>query len=592
MAEERVQRRLAAILAADVVGYSRLMAADEAGTLAILKARRREVLDPLVARHQGRIFKIAGDGVLVEFGSAVNAVQCAVDVQQGMAVANADQAENRRIVLRVGVNLGDVIVEGSDLYGDGVNIAARLEGIAEPGTILVSGTAYDHTKTKVKTGFDDLGVHSLKNIAEPVRVYRVTGTPIALAPVAKFNADKPSIAVLPFTNMSGSSEQDYFTDGITEDIITELSRFSGLLVIARHSSFAYRGKSVDARQVGRELNVQYLLEGSIRVVKTRARITAQLISTVDGSHVWAERYDRELSDIFSIQDEISRSVSSMSVLRLQDDRLVRSASKPPNSITAYEWWLRGKHAFELETREGMIEAQALFSKALEIDTNYARAIAGLAIVHNMATSYTGWGVSLDKPHQLALDLAQRAAQLDPTDNIAEIILGWCHMFRRQFGEAKRHFDRAYALNPNDADGLAYRSSYLAYTGQFDEAELTREQALRHNPHHPNRYLGTGIVINVLSRRYGPAIDLASLASRDIWPEFPGWLAVAQAHLGNVDAARTLGAAFLRNVKAIWRGDSNVDDRELVRWFLLDNPIQHKVDIDHFLEGLRIAGLRV
>jgi adenylate cyclase len=592
MAEEAFQRRLAAILAADVVGYSRLMETDEAGTLGALKARRKGVLDPLVAKHHGRVFKVTGDGVLVEFGSAVNAVLCAVELQRGMAAANGDQPEGRHIVLRIGVNLGDVMVVGSDLYGDGVNIAARLEALAEPGGILVSGTAYDHIKNKIKAGFEDLGIQNLKNIDEPVRAYRVTGVPIGKSSVLKSGADKPSIAVLPFTNMSGNAEQDYFTEGITEDIITELSRFNGLYVIARHSSFAYRGRSVDARQIGRELGVQYLLEGSIRVVGARARITAQLVDTNSGSHLWAERYERDLNDIFSIQDEISRAVASMAVLRLEDDRLERVASKPPNSITAYEWWLRGKRAVALSTREGMFEAQRLFEKALEIDPNYARGIAGLAFVHNLATSYTGWGVSLDEPHELALNLARKAAQLDPTDHVAEIILGWCYMFRRQYNKAKTHFDRAYALNPNDADGLAYRSNYLAYTAQCEEAMRSLTQAFRLNPYHPNWYLGYSVVAHVLCHHYDRAIEAGSQASSDVWPEFPGWLAVAHAHLGNLDEARSLGAAFLHNVRSIWRGDSNVDDKELLRWLFLDNPIQHKAEIDHVVAGFRIAGLRV
>src|SRR5262245_61029399 len=257
MAEERIQRRLAAILAADVVGFSRLMEADELGTLTALKSRRKDVLDPLVASHQGRIFKVTGDGVLVEFGSAVNALQCAVDLQHAMATANSDQADDRHIVLRIGINLGDVMIEGSDLYGDGVNIAARLEAIAEPGGILVSGTAYDHIKSKVKVSFDDRGAQPLKNIVEPVRVYHVVGTPLVSVASPKAATEKPSIAVLPFTNMSGDPEQEYFSDGITEDIITELSRFRSLFVIARNSSFQYRGKSIDIRQVARELGVSY-----------------------------------------------------------------------------------------------------------------------------------------------------------------------------------------------------------------------------------------------------------------------------------------------------------------------------------------------
>jgi adenylate cyclase len=277
MVEQPVQRRLAAILAADVVGYSRLMEADEAGTLAALKSRRRDVLVPLVAKHQGRIFKTTGDGVLIEFGSAVNAVQCANELQLGMAAANDVQPSDRHVVLRIGVNLGDVVVEGSDLYGDGVNIAARLEAIADPGGIIVSGTAFDHIKSKVKVGFDDLGAQNLKNIAEPVRAYRVIGTP-AVAAAAMLVSDKPSSAVLPFTNMSGDPEQEYFSDGITEDIISGLARLHWLFVIARNSSFTFKGKAVDAKQVGRQLGVRYLLDGSVRKAGDRVRITSQLIS--------------------------------------------------------------------------------------------------------------------------------------------------------------------------------------------------------------------------------------------------------------------------------------------------------------------------
>src|SRR5262245_13639026 len=293
MAEERVQRRLAAILAADIVGYSRLMEQDETGTLVVLKARRREILDPLVAQHQGRVFKVTGDGVLVEFASAVNAVQCAVDLQQGMAAANDGQPEERHIVLRIGVNLGDVMVEGSDLYGDGVNIASRLEAVADPGGILVSGTAYDYVRNKVKAGFEDLGAKTVKNIARPVHVYRVAGKPAVSAAPLRLTTDKPSIAVLPFSNMSGGPEQEYFSDGITEDIITELARFHSLFVIARNSSFQYR-TAANVKQIARELGVQYVVEGSVRRSSSRIRTTAQLQEATTGNHAWAEHNDREL----------------------------------------------------------------------------------------------------------------------------------------------------------------------------------------------------------------------------------------------------------------------------------------------------------
>ena len=344
MADERVHRRLAAIVAADVVGYSRLMERDEAGTLAALKARRRDVLDPLVARHHGRIFKVTGDGVLVEFASAVDAVQCAVDLQHGMAAANKDQPEDRHLVLRVGVNLGDVMVEGSDLYGDGINIAARLETLAEPGVILVSGTAHDHVRNKVAVDFDDLGAQNLKNMIEPVQVYRVSGTatPRSQAAVDKpLASSKPSIAVLPFVNMSGDPEQEYFADGITEDIITDLSRWQSLAVSSRNSTFQFKGKSVDIQRIGRELGARFLVEGSVRRMGERIRITAQLIDVETGNHLWAERFDRAMADLFAVQDEVVRTIVGTLVGRVYASGAERARRKPPSSMVAYDHVLRG-----------------------------------------------------------------------------------------------------------------------------------------------------------------------------------------------------------------------------------------------------------
>ncbi len=596
-----MERRLAAILAADVVGYSRLMEQDEVGTLGAWADRRKSILEPQLIKYHGRLVRLMGDGSLAEFASAVDAVQCAVDIQKAMKEANARLSGDRAIVLRVGLNLGDVVVEDGDLYGDGVNIAARLEAMAEPGGICLSAAIHQQVERLLPFAFMDLGDQSLKNIARPVRVYSIADddgargthrTAIPMGRVSLASSDKPSIAVLPLTNMSGDPKQEYFSDGLTEDIITELSRFNRLLVISRHSSFAYRGRSIDARQIGRELNVQYLLEGSIRLAGLRARVTVQLINAIDGSHLWAEKYDRDVNDIFAIQDEISRAVASRVTSRMQDDRLERIASKPPASITAYEWWLRGKRAFELWTGDGMLEARASFERALQIDPNYARALAGLAFVHNMATSYTGWGISLDESHETALTLARRAAQLDPTDNLAEIVLGWCSMFRRQYDQAALHFDRALALNPNVFDGFRYRVSFFAYTSQCDRAMEQLAQIKRLDPSNAAAIIGTSVVAFVLCRRYEEAIRIGRQTPTDVWPEYPGWLAVAHAHLGRLSEARSLGAAFRHNVRAIWRGDSNVDDKELVRWFFLDNPIQHQADIDHFRAGFRIAGLEV
>jgi TolB-like protein len=426
MAEERVQRRLAAILAADVVGYSHLMERDEARTLAVLKSRRKEVLEPLVARHRGRVFKIAGDGVLVEFASAVHAVQCSIDLQQGMTAANAELPAERHIVLRIGVNLGDVMVEGSDLYGDGVNIVARLEGIAEPGGILVSGSAYDQVKNKIDTGFDDLGSRSLKNIGEMVRVYqpRLGHRAVEVRP-ALTPPDKPSIAVLPFVNMSGDPEQEFFADGLTEDIITALSRIGGLWVIARTSTFTYKGKPTDVKQVARELGVRYVMEGSVRRAGERLRVTAQLIDAATGRHVWAERYDRALIDLFDIQDEITRSVAAETQLQVDLAELEAAKSRPAANFQARDLavraWARGYE----QTPEAIAEMSDLAEQAIRIDpTNPIAHRVRAAVFFNRL-----WYGEI--PRDAAnmargLELAQTALRLAPRDEYAHLIMAWAH----------------------------------------------------------------------------------------------------------------------------------------------------------------------
>jgi TolB-like protein/class 3 adenylate cyclase len=376
MAEQRAQRRLAAILAADVVGYSRLMEIDEAGTLAVLKARRKDVLEPLVTEHQGRIVKLMGDGVFVEFASAVNAVTCAVALQKQMASANVGLPDDRHIVLRIGINLGDMMVEGTDLYGDGVNIATRLEGVAEPGGILISGTTYDHIKNKVQVGFDDRGTQTLKNIAEPVRVFSIAGTPRVSVPASKPAMDKPAIAVLPFANMSGDPAQQYFSDGITEDIITELSRFRELLVIASNSSFRYRDKAVDVTRVGRELGVTYVAEGSVRRSGQRVRITVQLLEATAGGHLWAEHYDREIEDIFVVQDEVVGTIAASLIGRIAAGSTTNAKRKPPQLRAAYDYFLHGR---DLLRRYDWKGAEPLLRRAIDLDPNYAQAHALLSM---------------------------------------------------------------------------------------------------------------------------------------------------------------------------------------------------------------------
>jgi adenylate cyclase len=337
VSEEGVERKLTTILAADVVGYSRLMGEDEAGTLARLKSLRKELMQPKIAGGRGRVVKLMGDGLLAEFPSVVEAVRCAVDIQQDMAGREADLPDERRLRLRIGVNLGDIIVEGSDIYGDGVNIAARLEGLAEPGGICISGKVYEEVRNKLPTAFEDLGEQEVKNIAEPVRVYRWTDAAVDPMPGtvgALPLPDKPSIAVLPFTNMSGDPEQEYFSDGITEDIITALSKFRWFFVISRNSTFVYKGQAVDIKQVGRELGVRYVLEGSVRKTANRVRISAQLIEAETGKHVWAERYDRSLEDIFELQDEITSTIAAAVEPELAGSERMRSMRKPTEHLDA------------------------------------------------------------------------------------------------------------------------------------------------------------------------------------------------------------------------------------------------------------------
>jgi adenylate cyclase len=368
-------RRLAAILAADVAGYSRLMGADEEGTLERLKALRRELLDPKIAEHKGRIVKTTGDGLLVEFASVVDAVRCAVEVQQAMPERNTSIAADNRIELRIGINLGDVIVEGDDLYGDGVNIAARIEALADAGGVFVSNTVHDHVRDRLPFAFQDLGEQQVKNITRPVRVYRLLIDQSASLKAPLPLPDKPSLAVLPFQNMSGDPEQEYFVDGMVEEIITAISRLPWLFVIARNSSFSYKGKSPDLRQVGRELGVRYVLEGSVRKAGNRVRITGQLIDTASGAHIWADRFDGALDDIFALQDEMASSVVGAIEPKLRQSEMERAARKPTESLDAYDLYLRALSLEHQYTEEGMREAIVLSQKAIAIASSYPPAAA-------------------------------------------------------------------------------------------------------------------------------------------------------------------------------------------------------------------------
>jgi len=482
MVEGRVERKLAAILAADVVGYSRSMEADQVGTVARLKVLRKEVFEPLTARFGGRIFKTMGDGALAEFASAYDALLSAVEVQRQLAARNAELSEQERIELRIGISLGDVIVEGDDLYGNGVNVAARMEGLAPPGGICISGNVYEHVRTDADVGFEDLGEQQVKNIERPIQAWRVrVDAPKGEAPGSPALAlpDRPSIAVLPFTNMSGDPEQDYFADGISEDLITALSHIRWLFVIARNSSFVYRGQAVDVKQVSRSLGVRYVLEGSVRKSGNRIRITAQLVDALSGAHHWAERYDRDVTDIFALQDEIVQHVVGAIEPRLLAAEGLRSQTRAPEDLDAWDMVARAMSRYWRVTDADIEAAIAILKEAVRRHPDYAPAHSMLAFGLVLAVHL--WGTAWEVP-KLAADSARRAAELDDRDPWAHLALGYVAFVRRQTEEAVAQFRRAIELNPNFAAAHGYLGYPLAFDGQSDEAIASLSLAIRLSPH--------------------------------------------------------------------------------------------------------------
>jgi TolB-like protein/cytochrome c-type biogenesis protein CcmH/NrfG len=574
MAEERVQRRLAAILAADVVGYSRLMAADEAGTLAALKSRRKAVLGPLVARHQGRIFKVAGDGVLVEFASAVNAVQCAVDLQQAMAAANAGEPEDRQIVLRIAVNLGDVMLEGSDLYGDGVNIATRLEGLSEAGGLCISASVFEHVGGKVPYAFEALGPQMLKNIDRPINAFRLAGgdAPRPSRPALPL-PDKPSIVVLPFVNISADPEQAYFVDGLTEDLITDLSKVPDLFVIARNSSFAYRNRSIEVRQIARELGVKCVLEGSARRAEARVRINVQLIDAATGGHIWADRFDRDLADIFAVQDEvIGRIVEALASRLTVADRPERYR---PANLEAYDLCLLGRAQWAHSVEAG-VEACSLFERAIALDPNYAEAYRWLA-----AGQAIGW-LHMNRPmvpfRQRAIESAKKAVALDPGDSGARWVLAFVLLYERQWEESTKEFEISLRMNPNDADAWAIFADLKVMEGRGAEAVACVERALRLNPHPPNTYFWDLGQAQYAAGQYEAAVKtLRNEATYRTGSR--RFLAAALAQLGRLDEAREEARLFLvRN------------PHFRIGYWVETQPFRDLAMRDRFVEGYRKAGL--
>jgi adenylate cyclase len=540
-------RRLAAILAADVAGYSRLMGADEEGTLERLKALRRELVDPKIAEHHGRIVKTTGDGLLVEFASVVDAVRCALAMQQAMPERNTGVAADSRIELRIGINLGDVIVEGDDLYGDGVNIAARLEGLAEAGGICISEDAFRQVRGKIAAEFTDIGEQALKNIVRPVRAYRVvTASTSAPTPASPGLAlpDKPSIAVLPFANMSGDPEQEYFADGMVEEIITALARIRWLFVIARNSSFTYKGQAIDVKQVGRELGVRYVLEGSVRKGGNRARITAQLIDALNGTHLWADRFDGSLEDVFDLQDKVAISVAGVIEPTLRQTEIERARRKRPDSLDAYDLYLRALPYAFAAMPEDADEALALLGKAIELEPDFGAAHAIIACCHEQR--YLRGGLQ-EETRIAALRHARQAIAAGGDDASALATAGFViAVAGHDFETALTAFDRSFALSSSLAFALGFSSIVRAWKGDDAIAVEHGNRALRLRPFDPVIYLPYGglAYAHFAAGRFEEAIAAASLATQSN-PRFTVLHMLHAASLASLDRREDAKAAVQR-----------------------------------------------
>jgi adenylate cyclase len=620
-----MERRLAAILAADVVGYSRLMGEDEAGTLAALKVHRRELIDPRIAVHHGRIVKVMGDGLLVEFPSVVEAVECAIEIQRGMVERNADVPDDRRLELRIGINLGDVIVEDEDIHGDGVNVAARLESLAEPGGICVRRSVRNQVRDKLPLSFEDLGEVEAKNIARPIRVFRVRlddaaarppsmtlrrppaawrwralaagvlvllaatsvvawlrpwapdDTPASVERTAFPLPDQPSVAVLPFDNMSGNPSQEYLGNAITEDITTELSRFADLLVISRESTFALKGQDKTAKQIGRVLGVRYILEGSVQRSGERLRVNAQLIEAQSEAHIWAERYDREVEDLLAVQDDIVRSVVTTVGETIPQRAGSALARKPIENFEAYDYYLRGRDLIQRPTKEANEEARSLLTKAAALDPKLSRAYIGLAWTHLM--DYVAqWSEAGPEALERAAEFTNQAAALEGNSYDVHRLLARIRQHQGDHEEALAHSKRALELNPNDGDLLATHALLLLYAGHSAEARPWAEEAMRRNPRYPGWYATVLAAVHYLAGRYREAVAVLSRIDKLAIYDHRV-LAASYGQLGKAEKARTHVEAILK-----------IAPDYSVAAYAGSQPYQKKADLEHFLDGLRKAGL--
>ncbi len=579
MLEADEERRLTTIMAIDVVGYSRLMSEDEAGTLAALRDLRRTVVDPLVSQFGGRIFKLMGDGALIEFQSVLNAIQCAVEIQRAISTRPPHWPDGRRIELRAGINLGDVIALGSDLYGSGVNLAARLQSLAEPGGVCISAAVHEHVADNGNWAWKDLGEQTMKNIAKPLRVYGlVPHTPVSAPVVAEVAARaRPSVAVLPLANMSGDPEQEFFADGLTEDILTELSRFRGLLVISRNSTFKYKGKPIDIRQVSRELAADYVIEGSVRKTADRVRVIVQLIDGRTDQHIWADRYDRKLTDIFDIQDEITTAVVATLPGRIEAATRDIVARKKTDNMLAYECVLAGKILHHRSSFEANQQALAMLDRAIELDPTYAHAHAWKACTVGQGWA-NGWCADRNAAWNLVTRELEIAMSLDDHDSDVHRVYAAVCLARKEHEQAMHHQERALALNPNDDLIVVQQGEMLTWIGEPDEGISWILKAMRLNPYHPERFwnhLGRAYFV---ARRYGDAIGAFRRITAPDQFHF-AFMAAIEAKLGNLGTA----AQYVREVLA---RDSGFSSTAYLKTLHYKRP----EDEEHHLDALLAAGL--
>jgi len=576
------ERRLAAILAADMVGYSRLMEADETGTLARLRTHRLELIDPVIAKNKGRIIKTTGDGMLVEFQSVADAVECAAEIQRRMARRNTDVSPARWIQFRIGINLGDVIVEDGDIFGDGVNVAARLQEVAAPNGICVSAAVRDQVGDRLDVAFEDLGEQNVKNIVRPIRIFRVLldkqSRPRSEGAVDEPSAaTKPSLVVLPFVNMSGDSEQEFFVDGLTEDIITELSRFRDLLVISRNSAFVHKGRAIKVQDIAREFGVHYVVEGSVRKAGDRVRVTVQLIDAETDRHIWAERYDRKIEDIFAIQDEVTSAIVGTLPGRIEAAGHDRAKRKPPQSMAAYEYVLTGKILHHRSTPEDNAEAQRMLDRAIALDPKYAHAHAWKACVLAQ-TWVNNWCEDRRDTWKRVVDEAHVALALDDNDSDVHRVLAAVNLAHDEHEKAKYHQERALGLNPSNDLILVQQGELLTWLGRPEDGIEWIRKAMRLNPYHPERFWNHLGRAHYTARQYSDAVAALSRITRPACTHH-ALLAAALAQLGDKTAAEA-------HTQEVLRQDAAFSNQRFLSTF----HYQLDSDRNHLREGLVKAGL--